>query len=170
MTHPDPIPRFAFRCVGTPRPQPRPRISQRGGHVVSTGSKVAKLWRAYVERECRAAVGRLDIEPPLYRGPVRVTLLFVFKRPTVSRAANPKRHRELAAGAQPVADVDNLAKLAMDVMERCGVFGNDRRVVELLSQKAWGVEPSMSVLVEPVEDEAAPLPANAQPIPRWLSR
>lgn len=160
--------RFAFHVLGTPRPQPRPRFVK--GRAVSTGSDKAKLWRAEVERVCRRAVERLG-EPPLFVGPVRVTLLFTFQKPVVYQASNPKRFRELAAGAQPRADVDNLAKLAMDVMERCGVFGNDRMVSILSASKVYGDKSSMAVLVEALGGQESVEPVSRRDAPpKWLTR
>jgi Holliday junction resolvase RusA-like endonuclease len=162
--------RLAFRVVGTPRPQPRPRFNRNTGRVVSTGSDKAKLWRAEVERVCRAAVERLGAAP-LFVEPVRVTILFTFNRTKITPGMMPSRKRHLSAEKPPIGDVDNLAKLAMDVMERSGVFGNDRLVSVLSATKVWGDQSSMAVMVEPLgAAESVEPEIRHNPLPKWLKR
>lgn len=64
-----------------------------------------------------------------------------------------------------VPDADNLAKLALDALQRAGTLANDSAVSSLSVRKVWasGDQAGASFLLEP--DGHVPL---AQPPPSWL--
>lgn len=138
---------FIFSVHGTPRPQPRPRFVK--GRVVSTGNDKARLWRDAVERACREAVRNRAASPllpslppaPLFLGAMKVMIWINFAVPRTKLDLIGQPHTQ-----RP--DADNLAKLAMDVMERCRVFGNDSSVSELIVQKFWSRRGGLSVQIE----------------------
>jgi Holliday junction resolvase RusA-like endonuclease len=152
---------FVFSVAGTPRPQPRPRFVK--GRAVSTANPKAKLWRAAVERAARAAVAARGDALPLFRGAVRVTLVFTFLPPAgaMERVGTLHTHKP---------DADNISKGVLDLMERAGVFKNDSQVALGPPEKWWGLSPGVSVLVEDVsaerrEEPGAPARMSA---PDWL--
>lgn len=153
---------LTFTVTGTPRPQPRPRKVR--GRWVSTANPRAQLWRDGVERVCRAALQNYGAPLPLYpKGQaVMVSMTFMFAAGTATdRIGRPHTHKP---------DRDNLEKLVLDVMERCGVYRNDSQVSRGPIEKIWSVKPGVVVTVEP--DQVTPqLPdrdALAGGAPSWL--
>ena len=68
--------------------------------------------------------------------------------------ATPRKTPETAYKA----DIDNLAKSALDAMQDCGVFVNDRDVVELHAVKRYGLEDGIRIRVTALAQlPAAPL-------------
>lgn len=131
---------FIISIAGTPRPQPRPRFVRGQRHPVSTADPKAKLWRLAIERGLN---GVLEGRPrPIFNGAVKVTLTFSYE---TAIASDIGRH------IQRRADVDNLSKLALDVMERAGMFKNDRQVAELEAVKLWAVMPGLVIEVQSLE-------------------
>jgi Holliday junction resolvase RusA-like endonuclease len=148
---------LAFSVAGTPRPQPRPRVIR--GRAVSTVDPKAKLWRGAVEKACRAAMdGRAA-----FAGAVEVEMRFMFLPPK----SDPDRIGTEHTGA---GDCDNLQKPVLDLMERAGVFKNDKQVSRVSASKVWGRKPGVAVLVRSLAATQAvpPPPADDQP-PSWLT-
>ncbi|MCW8137279.1 MAG: RusA family crossover junction endodeoxyribonuclease [Planctomycetota bacterium] len=80
-------------------------------------------------------------------GPLSVRLAYTFAPP-----ADPAARAEALAGRRWPArrgtfDVDNLAKLTMDVMTRQRWWIDDHQVVELRATKAYGERPGVRVEV-----------------------
>ena len=115
---------------GQPVPQPRPRVSTRGGfgRAYVPSRHPVHAWREAIRRGYRG---------PRFRNGVSVRLQFVFQRPP----SHFKRAGELtAAGARqqhPKPDVDNLAKSVLDALNGVA-WVDDSQVEELLVTKVWG--------------------------------
>lgn len=138
---------ITFSATGIPRPQPRPRIFR--GRAVSTADPKARAWSDAIVRAAHPA-------GPVPLGPV--SLVIEFRMPT----KDSKRH---GLPHTHVPDADNLAKLALDALQRAGTLANDSAVSSLSVRKVWasGDQAGASFLLEP--DGHVPL---AQPSPSWL--
>ncbi len=127
-----------FTIAGEPVPQPRPRVSTRGGFA-----------RAYVPKEhpvhaYRKAIAEAADEAGLVAQdePLNVAIDAVFQR--------PKSHLN-KAGVKPTAprlprpDVDNLAKAVLDALQ--DVIGDDTNVARLVVEKSYGQEARTTVRI-----------------------
>jgi Holliday junction resolvase RusA-like endonuclease len=127
-----------FTIAGEPVPQPRPRVSTRGGFA-----------RAYVPKEhpvhaYRKAIAEAADEAGLVAQdePLNVVIDAVFVR--------PKSHMN-KAGVKPTAprlprpDVDNLAKAVLDALQ--DVIGDDTLVARLVVEKSYGQEARTTVRI-----------------------
>ena len=127
-----------FTIAGEPVPQPRPRVSTRGGFA-----------RAYVPKEhpvhaYRKAIAEAADEAGLVAQdePLNVVIDAVFER--------PKSHLN-KAGVKPTAprlprpDVDNLAKAVLDALQ--DVIGDDTNVARLVVEKSYGQEARTTVRI-----------------------
>jgi Holliday junction resolvase RusA-like endonuclease len=129
---------ITFTVPGNPVPQPRPRVSTRGGFA-----------RAYVPskhpvhdyRTQLAVAARLAGLTPTGE-PLDVVIDAVFER--------PKSHMR-KAGVKPTApklprpDVDNVAKAVLDALQ--DVMGDDSLVSRLVVEKSWGAEARTTVRI-----------------------
>lgn len=113
-------------CVGTPRPQPRPRFYN--GKVISNGNENSQLWkRLLVADVLRAKQGQRWIAP-LPDVPLGIRMDFRFATSDASRWGNHHTHKP---------DTDNLAKLAMDCLQQVGIMMDDSCVAILRVSKQW---------------------------------
>jgi Holliday junction resolvase RusA-like endonuclease len=129
---------ITFTVTGNPVPQPRVRVSTRGGFA-----------RAYVPskhpvhdyRTQLAVAARLAGLTPTGE-PLDVVIDAVFER--------PKSHMR-KAGVKPTApklprpDVDNVAKAVLDALQ--DVMGDDSLVSRLVVEKSWGAEARTTVRI-----------------------
>ena len=129
---------ITFYVDGEPVPQPRARITTRGG-----------FGRAYVETKhpihaYRAAVSQAAIAAGLRpcTGTVEVVIDAVFCRP---RSHMNKKGLKPTAPITPRADVDNLAKGVLDSIGP--IIGNDTQVKRLVIEKRYGTEARTTVRV-----------------------
>ena len=129
---------ITFTVPGDPVPQPRARVSTRGGFA-----------RAYVPskhpvhdyRTQLAVAARLAGLTPTGE-PLSVVIDAVFER--------PKSHRNKSGvkGTAPVLprpDVDNVAKAVLDSLQ--DVMGDDTMVARLVVEKSYGEEARTTVRV-----------------------
>jgi len=129
---------ITFSVPGEPVPQPRPRVSTRGGFA-----------RAYVPKEhpvhaYRKAIAEAADEAGLVAQdePLNVVIDAVFER--------PKSHLN-KAGVKPTAprlprpDVDNIAKSVLDALQ--DVIGDDTLVARLVVEKSYGQEARTTVRI-----------------------
>ena len=123
------MPHVVATVPGQPVPQPRPRVTTRGG-----------FGRAYVPathpiHAWREAV-RQAYDGPQFGNAVSVHLEFCFRRPP----SHLKRNDELTAAGRkqpyPKPDVDNLAKAVLDALNGVA-WVDDSQVVELRTAKSW---------------------------------
>jgi Holliday junction resolvase RusA-like endonuclease len=129
---------ITFSVDGEPVPQPRPRISTRGG-----------FGRAYVEAKhpihaYRKALQLAAVDAGLRptTATVEVVIDAVFVRP--KSHANKKGLKPTAPEA-PLPDVDNVAKAVLDAIGP--VLGNDKQVRRLVIEKSYGTEARTTVRV-----------------------
>jgi Holliday junction resolvase RusA-like endonuclease len=129
---------ITFTVPGEPVPQPRPRVSTRGGFA-----------RAYVPAKhpvhaYRKAISEAADEAGLVAQdePISVVIDAVFGR--------PKSHL-LKSGVKPDApklprpDVDNIAKAVLDALQE--VIGDDTCVARLVVEKSYGTEARTTVRI-----------------------
>jgi Holliday junction resolvase RusA-like endonuclease len=127
-----------FTIAGEPVPQPRPRVSTRGGFARAYVPKEHPVhaYRQAVALTARAAGLTATGEP------LNVVIDAVFAR--------PKSHLN-KAGVKPTAprlprpDVDNLAKAVLDALQ--DVIGDDTLVARLVVEKSYGQEARTTVRI-----------------------
>ena len=130
---------ITFVVQGEPVPQPRPRVSTRGGFA-----------RAYVpakhpvhayRQKIAAEATRAGLEPQ--SEPVEVIVEAVFVRP---KSHMTKKGVKPTAPKLPRPDVDNIAKAILDSLQ--DVMGDDTNVRLLTVGKAYGNESRTTVSVK----------------------
>ncbi len=130
---------LTFSVPGEPVPQPRPRVSTRGGFA-----------RAYVpathpvhayRQKIAAEATKAGLEPQ--SEPVEVIVEAVFVRP---KSHMTKKGVKPTAPKLPRPDVDNIAKAILDSLQ--DVMGDDTNVRLLTVGKAYGNESRTTVSVK----------------------
>ena len=130
---------ITFVVQGEPVPQPRPRVSTRGGFA-----------RAYVpakhpvhayRQKIAAEATKAGLEPQ--DEPVEVIVEAVFVRP---KSHMTKKGVKPTAPRLPRPDVDNIAKAVLDSLQ--DVMGDDTNVRLLTVGKAYGNESRTTVSVK----------------------
>lgn len=115
---------------GQPVPQPRPRVSTRGGFARAyvPAKHPIHAYRAAIEAQARETGAT-------FTGPVRLEVDAVFERP-----ASHWRKAGLREDAPPWpnADGDNIAKGVADALSDAGVWKDDACVVTWLINKRYG--------------------------------
>jgi len=129
---------IAFVVPGEPVPQPRPRVSTRGGFA-----------RAYVPakhpvRAYREAIAAAAKEAGVEETsePISVTIDAVFVRPKSHMRKSGVRSD---APKLPRPDVDNIAKAVLDALQ--DVIGDDTSVRRLTVEKMYGDEASTTIKI-----------------------
>lgn len=127
-----------FTVPGDPVPQPRPRVSTRGGcaRAYVPAKHPVHQYRANILREALAC-GLTPISEP-----IEVIVDAVFVRP---KSHLTKRGVKATAPALPRADVDNVAKAVLDSLK--DLF-DDTNVRRLVVEKSWGEEARTTVRVQ----------------------
>lgn len=120
---------LTFTVSGDPVPQPRPRVSTRGGFA-----------RAYVPAKHPVHAYRQKIAIEAIRAglkpqhePVEVFIEATFKRP---KSHLTKKGVKATAPKLPRPDVDNIAKAVLDSLQ--DVMGDDTNVRRLTVEKSFG--------------------------------
>lgn len=129
---------ITFVVLGTPVPQPRPRVSTRGGFArayVPSTHPVHAYRKAIAQEATRAGVTPYD-------APIEVSINAVFSRP---KSHMTKRGVKATAPALPRPDVDNIAKAVLDSLQE--VMGDDTNVRRLTVEKTFGEESQTIVSV-----------------------
>ena len=129
---------ITFSVPGEPVPQPRPRVSTRGGFARAyvPAKHPVHAYRQSLAAAARAA-GLSDTGEPL-----SVVIDAVFVR--------PKSHMR-RSGVKPDApklprpDVDNIAKACLDALQ--DVIGDDTCVARLVIEKSYGTEARTTVRI-----------------------
>lgn len=127
-----------FTIAGEPVPQPRPRVSTRGGFA-----------RAYVPKEHPVHAYRQSLSAAARAaglgetgGPLNVVIDAVFARP---KSHLTKTGVKPTAPRLPRPDVDNLAKAVLDALQ--DVIGDDTLVARLVVEKSYGQEARTTVRI-----------------------
>jgi Holliday junction resolvase RusA-like endonuclease len=128
-----------FTVLGEPVPQPRPRVSTRGGfaraYVPSTHPVHA--YRAAIAEEAAKAGLEQTGEP------VEVIVDAVFARP---KSHMTKKGVKPTAPQLPRPDVDNVGKAVLDALQ--DVMGDDTNVRRLVVEKSYGQEARTTVRIQ----------------------
>ncbi len=129
---------ITFEVPGDPVPQPRPRVSTRGGfaraYVPSTHPVHA--YRQSIAAAARGA-GLGETGEPL-----NVVIDAVFGRP---KSHLNKSGVKATAPRLPRPDVDNLGKAVLDALQ--DVIGDDTMVSRLVVEKSFGTEGRTTVRI-----------------------
>jgi Holliday junction resolvase RusA-like endonuclease len=127
-----------FTIAGEPVPQPRPRVSTRGGFA-----------RAYVPKEHPVHAYRQSLAAAARAAglgetgePLNVVIDAVFARP---KSHLTKTGVKPTAPRLPRPDVDNLAKAVLDALQ--DVIGDDTNVARLVVEKSYGQEARTTVRI-----------------------
>lgn len=136
---------IVIHVMGTPRPQPRGRHVD--GRVVSTGNKLAKLWRSAV------VIAAKRHRPVWLRGEaLNVSTTFYFPTADAARWGQPHTHKP---------DRDNLDKLILDCLKEAKLFSDDCIVADGTIRKRWAKAGGCVIEIAPCEStqDEPPLPA-----------
>ena len=130
---------ITFSVPGDPVPQPRPRVSTRGGFA-----------RAYVPQKhpvhaYRRAIAfeAMKAGATAGRGTVNVVIDAVFVRPKYHKT---KRGVKETAPEIPRQDVDNVAKAVLDALNGVA-WVDDTQVRRLVVEKSYGTEGRTTVRI-----------------------
>jgi Holliday junction resolvase RusA-like endonuclease len=129
---------ITFSVAGDPVPQPRVRVSTRGGFARAyvPSKHPVHAYRDAILREALAC-GLTPVSEP-----IEVIIDAVFARP---KSHLTKRGVKASAPALPRADVDNIAKAALDSLK--DLF-DDTHVRRLVVEKSWGDEARTTVRLQ----------------------
>jgi len=113
-----------MRVIGTPKAQPRPRATSRGGKFARVyNPSTATAWKRLIVAASKA--DRLGNQP--FEGSVNLRLTFLLQR--------PKKPKHSLPTGKP--DVDNLAKAVMDALSTAGWWNDDAQVTMLVVIKQY---------------------------------
>jgi len=129
---------ITFSVPGEPVPQPRPRVSTRGGFARAyvPAKHPVHAYRQSLAAAARAA-GLSDTGEPL-----NVVIDAVFVRP---KSHVRKSGVKPDAPKLPRPDVDNIAKACLDALQ--DVIGDDTCVARLVIEKSYGTEARTTVRI-----------------------
>jgi Holliday junction resolvase RusA-like endonuclease len=129
---------LTFSVPGEPVPQPRPRVSTRGGFA---RAYVPAKHPVHAYRQSLAAAAR-DAGLSETGEPLNVAIDAVFERP---KSHMRKSGVKADAPRLPRPDVDNIAKAVLDALQ--DVMGDDTLVARLVVEKSWGTEGRTTVRI-----------------------
>ena len=121
---------LTFSVDGDPVPQPRPRVTARGGfaHAYVPAKHPVHAYRLAVAAAARAAGAGVHGDP------VTVELDFVWARP---KSHLLKTCLRPSAPALPRIDIDNAAKAVLDALNGVA-WEDDKQVKRLVVEKSYG--------------------------------
>lgn len=131
-----------FTIYGEPRGKERPRFTK-SGHTYTS-----KKTRDYEELVRESYKKQVSCGKALDGVPVRIRITAVFGVPQSDSKA--KREAKLAGNLSPTKkpDCDNIAKIICDALNGLA-YADDKQVVECYVLKEYGVDPHVSVEIEP---------------------
>jgi Holliday junction resolvase RusA-like endonuclease len=129
---------IAFSVDGDPVPQPRPRVSTRGGFARAyvPATHPVHAYRQSIAAAARGA-GLGETGEPL-----NVVIDAVFGRP---KSHMNKSSLKATAPRLPRPDVDNIGKAVLDALQ--DVIGDDTMVSRLVVEKSFGTEGRTTVRI-----------------------
>lgn len=130
---------IAFSVPGDPVPQPRPRVSTRGGFARAyvPATHAVHAYRAAIANAAREAGAGVHGEP------VEVVIDFVFARPKSHVCKSGVR---ADAPQLPRPDLDNTTKAVLDSLNGVA-WEDDSQVARLVVSKAYGTEGRTTVRI-----------------------
>lgn len=138
---------ITFTVPGEPVPQPRPRVSTRGGFARAyvPAKHPVHAYRAAVVKSCRAALGSASSQSWLGDPgcPLSIVIDAVFERP---KSHMRKSGVKPDAPKLPRPDVDNVAKAVLDALQ--DIIGDDTCVARLVVEKSYGTEARTTVRIQ----------------------
>ncbi len=131
---------ITFTVAGDPVPQPRSRVSTRGGFARAyvPARHPVHAYRQAVADAAKAAGITVSEDA------VSVELTFLFERP---KSHKNKRGLKKDAPTLPIPDVDNLAKAVLDSLT-CVAYHDDRQVARLVVSKGYASESATLVRLQ----------------------
>ena len=129
---------LTFSVPGEPVPQPRPRVSTRGGFA---RAYVPAKHPVHAYRQSLAAAAR-DAGLSDTGEPLNVVIDAVFERP---KSHLTKAGVKATAPKLPRPDVDNIGKAVLDALQ--AVMGDDSLVARLVVEKSYGQEARTTVRI-----------------------
>ncbi len=135
---------YAFTVPGTPRALSRPRGSFRNGKPhFYTDTKSRKHQKLI--RECLAKSVEKSLVDRIKPEPIELRCSFFFRVP--DSWENDDRVRAYRLGWHTsTPDLDNLVKMVSDALNG-KAYVDDRQVVRVVAQKAWGASPKTNVAI-----------------------
>lgn len=119
---------------------PRTTSQQKGERIVGKGKKayIHHYQKAKVTAAQNEYIARLLPHRPQepIKGPVRMTVKFLFKANTKKQHGKPKTTRP---------DTDNMVKLLKDCMTKCGYWLDDSQVYDERVIKEWSMDPGVVI-------------------------
>lgn len=130
---------IAFSVPGDPVPQPRPRVSTRGGFARAyvPASHAVHAYRTAIAQAARLA----GAEP--HGEPCEVVIDFVFERP---KSHLRKSGVRADAPRLPRPDLDNTTKAVLDSLNGVA-WEDDSQVARLVVSKTYGTEARTTVRI-----------------------
>jgi Holliday junction resolvase RusA-like endonuclease len=130
---------ITFSVPGDPVPQPRPRVSTRGGFARAYVPKTHPVhaYRAAIAEAARAA------DAGVHGDPVEVVIDFVFARP---KSHSNKSGLKPDAPRLPRPDIDNLEKAVLDSLNGVA-WEDDTQVARVVKEKSYGTEGRTTVRI-----------------------
>ena len=135
---------IAFSVPGEPVPQPRPRVTTRGGFG---RAYVPHAHPVHAYRASLAAAAR-DAGAEPHAEPVSVVIDLVFERP---KSHMTNKGVKATAPRLPRPDVDNVGKAVLDALQP--VIGDDTIVGRLVIAKRYSDAGMTSVTISEMSDE-----------------
>ena len=146
---------IAFRVLGIPKPQPRPRafVPKGSTHASVYDAGTAEGWKGAVALAAREFLP----ETPL-AGPLFVDILFIMKRPKAHYRTGKFAHvlrPDAPAFHTGKPDRDNLEKAILDALTQLGFWGDDGQVCGGEVRKMYGKHPGADIAIESAQAQAA---------------
>ena len=130
---------IAFEIPGDPVPQPRPRVSTRGGFA---RAYVPATHPVHAYRQAVAVAAR-QAGAGVHGDPVNVVIDLVFARP---KSHLRKTGLKADAPRLPRVDIDNAAKAILDALNGVA-WEDDAQVQRLVVEKTYGTEGRTTVRI-----------------------
>jgi Holliday junction resolvase RusA-like endonuclease len=132
-------PCIIFEALGDPKGQPRPRAFSLNGVARIYDAGTAEGWKSQI---ALAAKPYIPFTP--LKGPLRLNLMFRFRRPLSHFRSNGMLHSKhtLVQHCQK-PDFDNLEKAVVDAMGILKFWEDDAQVCECHTWKAWATDDQM---------------------------